>query len=151
MPRLRISARAFLGGELTSTGKMSNIDGDAHSKFNAEVRGIQLADMNRALKSSALPKGVSVAGVLNAQATAAWGKTFEDVVAHADAAVQGKVSGNAQIVPVESAIHGTYTGRNQELALKQSFAADAAKYADDEWGGEPAVEPGCEISVQQFE
>jgi translocation and assembly module TamB len=111
---------SLLGGELTSTGKMSNIDGNARSKFNAEVRGIQLAEMNRAVKSSTLPKGVSLAGVLNAQATAAWGKTFDDVVAHADAAVQGKVSGNAQVIPLESAIHGTYTGGSQELALKQS-------------------------------
>ncbi len=112
---------SLLGGELTSTGKMSNIDGNTRSKFNAEVRDIQLAEMNGSLKSSALPKGVSLEGVLNAQATAAWGKTFDDVVGHADAAVQGKVSGNAQVVPVESAIHGTYTGGNQELALKQSF------------------------------
>ena len=68
-----------------------------------------------------MPKGVALGGVLNAQANAAWGKTFDDVVAHADAAVQGKVSGNAQVIPLESAIHGTYTGGNQELALKQSF------------------------------
>jgi translocation and assembly module TamB len=111
----------LLGGEVTGTGKMSNIDGKTHSKFNAQVRGIQLAAMSGALKSSALPKGVSLGGVLNAQATAAWGKTFDDVVAQADAAVQGKVSGNAQVIPVESAIHGIYTGGNQELALKQSF------------------------------
>ena len=26
---------SLLGGELTGTGKMSNIDGNAHSKFNA--------------------------------------------------------------------------------------------------------------------
>jgi translocation and assembly module TamB len=112
---------SLLGGELTSSGKMSSIDGNAHSKFNAQLRGIQLAAVNRALKSSAMPKGVSLGGVLNAEANAAWGKTFDDVVAHADAAVNGKVSGNAQIIPLESAIHGTYTGRNQEVALKQSF------------------------------
>ena len=100
---------------------MSNIDGNAHSKFNATLRGIQLADVNRALKSSAMPKGVALGGVLNAEANAAWGKTFDDVVAHADASVHGKVSGNAQVIPLESAIHGTYTGGNQELALKQSF------------------------------
>ncbi len=34
---------------------------------------------------------------------------------------KGKYPGNAQVIPVESAIHGTYTGGNQELALKQSF------------------------------
>jgi translocation and assembly module TamB len=111
----------LLGGDLTSSGKMSNIDGNARSKFNVQLRGIQLAAMNGALKSSAMPKGVSLGGVLNAEANAAWGKTFNDVVAHADAAVQGKVSGNARIIPLESAIHGTYTGGNQELALKQSF------------------------------
>ena len=76
--------------------------------------------MNRALKSSAMPKGVSLGGVLNGDADAAWGKTFDNVVAHADASVQGKVSGNARVIPVESAIHATYTGGNQELALKQS-------------------------------
>ena len=56
------------------------------------------------------------------RANAAWGKTFDDVVAHADATVHangiGKVS---QVIPVESAIHGTYTGGNQQLALKQSY------------------------------
>ena len=112
---------ALLGGELTSSGTMSNIDGDSRSKFNASLRGVQLADVNRALKSSAMPKGVALGGVLNAQANATWGKTFDDIVAKADAAVQGKVSGNAQVIPLESAIHGTYTGGNQQLALKQSY------------------------------
>jgi translocation and assembly module TamB len=112
---------SVLGGELTSTGKMTNIGGNAHSRFNAGLRGIQLAELNRALRLSALPKGVSLGGVLNAEANAAWGKTFDDIVAQVDAAVQGKVSGNARDIPVESAIHGTYFGGNHELALKQSF------------------------------
>jgi translocation and assembly module TamB len=112
---------SLLGGQLTATGKMSSIDGDSHSKFKAGLRGIQLADLNRAMKSSALPKGVSLGGVLSADANATWGKTFGDVVAHADAAVRGKVSGQGKDVPIESALHGNYTAKNQELALKQSF------------------------------
>ncbi|MGC2400558.1 MAG: translocation/assembly module TamB domain-containing protein [Acidobacteriaceae bacterium] len=111
---------ALLGGELTSNGKMSNLSGDSHAKFNAALRGIQLADVNRALKSQAMPKGVTLAGALNAQADAEWGKTFDDLVAHADGNMQGKISGNARILPLESVIHGTYTGKNQELAVKQS-------------------------------
>jgi translocation and assembly module TamB len=111
---------SLFGGEVTSTGKMSDLDGNPHSKFNARLHGIQLADLNRALKSSAMPKGVALGGVLNAEADAAWGKTFDNVVAHTDATVQGKVSGNTRVIPIESAIHGTYTGANQELALKQS-------------------------------
>ncbi len=112
---------SLLGGVVTSTGKMSNIGGDPHSKFNASLRGIRLADVNRAMKSSAVPKNIALAGVLNADANAAWGKTFDDVVAHADASVHASVSKATSQVPVESAIHGTYTGANQELALKQSY------------------------------
>jgi translocation and assembly module TamB len=111
---------SLLGGEVTASGKMSQINGNAHSKFNAGLRGIQLADVTGALKSKPMPKGVAVGGLLNADADAAWGKTFDDVVAHANATVHGKVSGNAKEVPVDSTIHGTYTGGNQELALKQS-------------------------------
>ena len=116
---------ALLGGVLSSSGTMSNIDGNSQSKFVASLRGIQLAEVNRALKSSAMPKGVSFGGVLNAQANAAWGKTFDNVVAKADATVQGKVSGNSQVIPLESAIHGTYTGGNQQLALKESYLRTA--------------------------
>ena len=47
---------SLLGGVLTSTGNMSNIDGNAHSKFNASLRGIRLGELNRAMKSSAVPK-----------------------------------------------------------------------------------------------
>ena len=113
---------SLLGGLLTSTGKMSNIDGNPHSKFNASLRGIRLADVNRAMKSSAVPKNIALGGTLNAEANAEWGKTFDDVVAHADAAMHASVSkSTSQVIPVESAIHGTYTGSNQALALKQSY------------------------------
>jgi translocation and assembly module TamB len=121
---LRDFRASLLGGELTSSGKMTGIDGNAHSKFNATLRGVQLGDINRAMKSSAMPKNLALAGALNAEATAAWGKTFDDVVAHADAAVQGKISRTGSAggaIPLESAIHGTFTGSNQALALKQSF------------------------------
>ena len=61
--------------------------------------------------------------MLNAEANAAWGKTFDDIVAHADATIQATVLERqcSQVIPVESTIHGTYTGVNQELALKQSY------------------------------
>jgi translocation and assembly module TamB len=111
----------LLGGVLTAAGTMSQLDGNTHSQFKASLKGIQLADVNRALKTSAMPKGVSLAGGVNAEATAAWGKTFDNVVAHADASMQGKVSGSGKVIPINSQIHGGYTGSNQQLALKQSF------------------------------
>jgi translocation and assembly module TamB len=113
---------SLLGGVVTSTGKMSNLSGTPHSKFNASLRGIRLADVNHAMKSSAVPRNIALGGVLNADADAAWGKTFDDLVAHADASMHASVSkSTSQVVPVESAIHGTYTSGNGQLALKQSY------------------------------
>ncbi len=111
----------LLGGALTASGQMSQIDGDTHSQFKAALLGIQLGDINRAFKTSAMPKNVGLAGGLHAEATAAWGKTFSNVVAHVDASVQGKVSGSGKVIPIDSQIHGTYTGGNEQLALRQSF------------------------------
>jgi len=117
---------ALLGGELTSKGQISSLDGKTHSNFNASLHGIQLGDLNRALKSSAVPKNVALGGLLNVDAKAAWGKTFDDVVAHADGTVHANIahagaSATAQTIPVESTIHGTYTGSNQEIALQQTW------------------------------
>ncbi len=113
----------LLGGVLTANGTMTGIDGNPHSKFKAALHNIQLAAVNGALKTSAMPRDVSLGGVLNGQAEAAWGKTFDDVVAHADATVQARVArtGNGAAVPLNSVIHGTYTGANQQVALKQSY------------------------------
>src|SRR5207249_3047662 len=72
-------------------------------------------------------------GELNADAKAAWGKTFDDLVAKADATInahanekntpsQAKPSGPAAgAIPIDSAIHALYTGKNQQLALAQSY------------------------------
>ena len=118
---------ALFGGELAANGTMSNIEGNGHSKFNAELHGLQLAAVNSALTAPAMPKNVALQGSVNAKATAAWGKTLDDLVAHADAGVQGKLSGKtaSQPIPLESTIHATYTAGNQELALKQSFVRTA--------------------------
>jgi len=38
---------SLLGGELTSSGTMTGIDGNPHSKFDAAIKGIQLAEIAR--------------------------------------------------------------------------------------------------------
>ena len=130
-----------LAGEVTAQGSMKNLSGNPHSEMTAEVRGVSLADVVRALGPAAQSGQVTVTGSLNAEAKATWGKNFDDLVAHADAAVKGQVqrgrgaaaqaaaaqSGNANAgaaaaaFPLESAIHATYSRRNQQLALEQSF------------------------------
>ena len=78
----------------------------------------------------------------NATATASWGKTFADLVAHTDATVDANVNRqNAQSaaanaspqsipansapagspVPIQGALHATYTGSTQQLAVDRSY------------------------------
>ena len=124
---LQDAKASLLGGDLTASGKMSDIAGNSHSTLTASVRKVSLAEVRRAFAANALPQNVSVGGVLSAEANASWGKTFDDLVAHTDANLQGRVAGQSttgmpsSMIPVESAIHGTYTASNKQIALAKSF------------------------------
>jgi translocation and assembly module TamB len=127
----------LLGGYVTATGTMSDVAGNSHSNVKAALRNVSLAELRRALGQSGAVPGVAVGGQLNAQATAKWGETFNDLVAQTDATVHGQIA-NGQItngpvanakasgtvasaIPIDSAIHGTYTASNGEIALSKSY------------------------------
>jgi translocation and assembly module TamB len=139
---LRDFRASLLGGEVTARGTMKNIGGDSHSKLDATLHGISLASAKQMMRSAGSTGRVAIAGRLDATASASWGKTFDDLVAHTDATIHAGVS-NAQRrirvqptsssatdssaasttnpVPVESALHATYTARGQELAVAPSY------------------------------
>jgi translocation and assembly module TamB len=127
----------LLGGQLTGFGSMTNLGGDSHAKVNANLRGVSLADLKSLTGSSPAARNVGLEGVLNAQLAATWGKTFNDLVAHADATINGRVMGAAAVtravknsdasqagissISIDSAIHGTYTAGKEQVALKDSY------------------------------
>jgi len=132
----------LLSGGVTAQGTMRNIGGNSNTKLTAALRGLSLGDLARALGASTSDLGVAVKGKLNADATAAWGRTLDDLVAHTDATFNGQVSSGrtlgspgpgtasqgagstntaATAIPMESAVHATYAAKNNELALEQSY------------------------------
>ena len=144
---LRDLRASVLGGSVTAQGTMKQLSGNPHSEMTAEVRGVSLADIVRALGPAAQSSKATVTGALNAEVKATWGKNFNDLVAHTDATVNGQVqpargasvqppatgpAGTANTAtanagtspaafPLESAIHATYSGSNQQIALQQSY------------------------------
>jgi translocation and assembly module TamB len=140
---LRDFRAGVLGGEVTAQGTMKNIGGDAHSKFDAVLHGISLASAKRMMASAGATGPVAITGTLNGTATATWGKTFDDFLAHADATIHAAVDrgpraklvavqdsaspttpGDAPLagpVPVDGALHATYKGDTQQLAVDRSF------------------------------
>jgi len=129
----------LLGGEITAQGTMKNVGGNSQTNLNAALRGVSLADLTGALGASASQLKVTASGKLNADATASWGKTFDDLVAHTDATVNGQVSGGhnslnqpsppnsgtgmpaSSAIPIESMIHATYSAKSGQLSLDKSY------------------------------
>ena len=124
----------ILGGSVSAQGTMTNVAGDSHSNFKAEVHAVSLAEVIRTLGASAKKLDVAVSGRLNAEATASWGKSLDDMVAHTDATINSDVAGRgtqatAQAgnqngppnVPVDSVFHVTYTAKNSQLAFANSY------------------------------
>jgi translocation and assembly module TamB len=117
----------LLGGELNGTAAMMDVAGTSHSRLDASLHGVSLADLRRAVRASTVPRNASVAGVLNADANATWGKTFDNLEVHANTLLKGQVSraGNAAassaVIPVNSAIHATYLASSKKLSVAESF------------------------------
>ena len=134
---------SLLGGEMNAQGTMKNIGGDSRSKFDATLQGISLANAKRMMGTVASTGPVAIDGTLNAIATATWGKTFDDLISHTDATIHAgvgivqhsklvaaktpsplptpKAPSLAGVVPIESALRATYTGKTQQLALDHSY------------------------------
>jgi translocation and assembly module TamB len=130
---LRDFRASLLGGQITAQGTMKNISGNSRSDLTASVRGISLTQARQMLGPSASTSNVAFTGALNADAKASWGKTLNDLVAKADATITGQAQGappaahaspagaTPAAIPVNSAMHATYTAANQQLALAQSY------------------------------
>jgi translocation and assembly module TamB len=130
----------LLGGGVTAQGVMKNIGGNSTTKIAASLHGLSLSELMRAAGASASNVNIAVAGKLNADTTATWGRTIDDLVAHVDAAINAHASGGrtpgsqrsgaqgansptaaSTSIPVESAIHATYAARSGELVVEESY------------------------------
>jgi len=127
----------LLGGEVNAQGTMKNISGDSRSNFAATLRGISLADTQHAFGSVTSTGTVGLSGILNATATASWGRTFADLVARTDATIQAGVqnpqakprptpttvpdSPNSNTLPVDGVFHATYSAKTGQIALDDSY------------------------------
>jgi translocation and assembly module TamB len=118
-----IGAR-LLGGQLTGSAKMQHVGGNnSSSEVQAVLRSISLAQLKRLAPVSPATKDLTVGGVLNAELGATWGATINDLVATTKATLHGSVArvGVPTSLPIEGLINGSYTNRDQAVALKKSY------------------------------
>ena len=114
----------LLGGDVTGTLTMRDITGNSQSRLRAALKGISLAQLRPVVKSTAAQQ-VALAGTINADADARWGKTLNNLTAIANAALQAQIAprgkANAQPVPVTGAIHARYLAAKKQISLTQSY------------------------------
>jgi len=134
---LRDLRAGVLGGVITAQGTMKDLAGNAHTEIAANLRDISVAQAASLAGPNATSQPVNLSGTLDADAKASWGKTFDDLIAHADATIHGSATGkNAPTIQavstgsasppsgplsIDSEIHATYTGANKQVALAQSY------------------------------
>jgi translocation and assembly module TamB len=116
---------SLLGGEVTAQGTITNLGGDSRSNLSAALHNISLAELQQEAGKQTAAPGVRLAGTLNATATGAWGRTMDDLAAHADASIHGQVTSAAVAAPVDSEIHTTYTRANGYLEVVNSYLRTA--------------------------
>ena len=119
----------LLGGQLTGTLTIHDLSGAAQSRLRTTARGISLADLEPLVNSPSL-RQVALGGIVNADANAAWKKSFTNLTARIDATLQASVApaqpgvavtGAKNAFPVSGAIHARYAAATKQIALSQSY------------------------------
>jgi len=112
-----------LGGRVAANAEMKHLDGTPEGRVQASLRNISL----RALQQMAGQKqmqGVSLAGTVHGNVGASWSGEISKLNAHSDLFVQAlaksrSVSTGEEIL-VDGAIHATYDGARETLALRET-------------------------------
>ena len=113
----------LLGGELTGNMIVRDLTGKSQSHLVAALHGLNVADVKALMDSPAL-KQVALNGRINADADATWGRTFDDIVAKANATLKasiGPAKRNAAPVPVNGLIHVKYANASKLIAFTDSY------------------------------
>jgi translocation and assembly module TamB len=113
---------SLLGGTLTAALTVKDVGGASDSHLQAALSRLQLSAL-QSLASSTAMKQVRLGGVLNANATASFGKNLSNLIAHADAGLQASLAptNGKPGVPMNGAIHAQYSGRSESIALNNSY------------------------------
>lgn len=113
---------ALLGGELNGSLAMSDITGNSHSRLQATLHGISLAQAKALLNQPATRK-IGLTGTLNADANATWGKTLDDLAATTNATMSASLTSgqSAAAVPLNGVVHARYSAAAKQVTLSQSY------------------------------
>jgi translocation and assembly module TamB len=115
-----------LGGHIAATAEMNHLDATPDSRLQATLRGISLRSLQQ-MQSKQSFRAANISGAVNGTTEAEWKGGFSNLRAQADLTVRAtatpaeKTNAAGTEVPVNGAIHASYDGTHQTLALRQTY------------------------------
>lgn len=108
----------ILGGTLNGNLTIHDVAGAGDARLNASLKDVSLDQAQIATHNTQM-KQAHLSGKINADATARWAKTLDNLIAHSDATIKASLGQPA--TPLNGVIHADYAGAHKELALTQSY------------------------------
>ena len=112
-----------LGGRISARAETNHLDTTAESHIRASLQDISLRALQQVFGAQQL-HGAVISGRLDGSAEAAWKGGIENLQARSDLTLQASAGSTAnrggEEVPVNGAVHATYDGRHQSLALRDT-------------------------------
>jgi translocation and assembly module TamB len=113
---------ATLGGTVIASAAIQHVDATPDSRIHVSLRNISLTAIQRTLRARAM-EGAVLAGTIGGAGDATWIGSIDNLRAHADLAVQATASSrgaSASSVPVNGAIHVSYSGADQVIEVRDT-------------------------------
>jgi translocation and assembly module TamB len=113
----------LLGGRLTATATMRQLDTKSLSNVHASIDGISLAMAKAALRSAGLSQ-IPIDGHINAVADAAWAESITNIKGHSKVglkAILASRSPGSAAVPLDGTFHLAYDGASGMATVMNTF------------------------------
>jgi translocation and assembly module TamB len=112
----------ILGGVVSGTATMHDLTGATKSHLMASIRGLSMEAL-QALAGPDTASRATVHGTLDVNADASWGKTLDNLIARADASLQGNLQPpqGGTAASFNGVIHTRYNAQMGQMAFDQSY------------------------------
>jgi translocation and assembly module TamB len=108
----------ILGGTLSGNLTIRDVAGAGDARLQANLKDVSLDQAQTATHNTQM-KQAHLSGKVNADATARWAKTLDNLTARSNATIKASLGQPA--TPIDGVIHADYAAAHKELALTQSY------------------------------
>ena len=109
----------ILGGVLSGKLTIRDVSGAGVARLQASLKDLSLDQAQAAMHKNPAQQA-HLSGKLNADADARWARTLDNLTAHSDLTMQGRV-GQGQAMPLDGVIHADYAAARKQVAFRNSY------------------------------